>query len=80
MRLVALLSLALIEMSVASAADDSWIQVQALDCEFTISGDYVVQARSEGTEFHSRSDAGYGRTSLRSLSDGEADGAGAPRP
>ncbi len=31
MKLVALLSLALVEMSVASAADDSWIQVQALD-------------------------------------------------
>ena len=73
MKLVALLSLALVEMSVASAADDSWIQVQALDCEFTIPGDYVVQAQSEGTEFYSRSDTGYGRISLRSLTDREAE-------
>ena len=70
MKLVALLSLALVAMSVARAADD---QVQALDCEFTIPGDYVVQAQSEGTEFYNRSDAGYGRISLRSLTDGEAE-------
>lgn len=71
MRLVTLLGLALVEMSVAGAAD-SWIQVQALDCEFTIPGDYVVQAQSEGTEFYSRSSAGYGRISLRSLTDAAA--------
>jgi hypothetical protein len=73
MKLVALLSLALVAMSVARAADDSWIQVQALNCEFTIPGDYVVQAQSEGTEFYRRSRAGYGRISLRSLTDGEAE-------
>ena len=56
------------------------IKVQALDCEFAIPGDYIVQARSEGTEFYRSSNAGYGRISLRSLTDAAAEPEPAAKP
>jgi hypothetical protein len=68
MRLIALLGCALLQTFVANAVAND-IQVQALDCEFTVPGDYIVQASSDGTEFYRPFRAGYGRISLQSVSD-----------
>jgi hypothetical protein len=62
----------LLSMCVNPARGDSGIRVEALNCQFKIPNDYIVQIGDGSTEFYTPTPHQYGRISLRSLSDENA--------